>query len=318
MSSETLLATVIDGGSRHDLVVRLAPDAEAYPVFASYDLELQARCMRLVAEATAVPVPQVVAYETDPQFFGGPFLVMSRVDGIVPADNPPYVFGGWLMDMSPNDRAELQRASVQVLVDLHKITPTTHDLSFLAMPDHGASPLDQQLGYQRWYYDWARGDTRYPIIERLFSWLDERKPTEAATVLNWGDARIGNMLFRGTQPVAVLDWEMATIGPPEVDLAWMVFIHRFFQSITDVFEMPGIPGFMQADEVAALYEASSGHPITDLNWYEAFAALRFATVSIRTSARSVHYGLQEAPDDPDSMIMHRSLIEQILNGSLWA
>lgn len=317
MSSETLLATVVDGDSHHEIVVRLAPSSEAYPVFASYDLELQARCMRLVAEATDVPVPEVITCESDPQFFGAPFLVMRRIDGIVPSDNPPYVFGGWLMEMDPTDRAELQRASVRVLADLHRIAPSTHDLTFLELSEHGVSPMDQQLGYQRWYYDWARGDVRYPIIEQLFTWLDERRPPEGSPVLNWGDARIGNMLFNGTQPVAVLDWEMATIGAPEVDLAWMIFIHRFFQSITDVFEMPGIPGFMDRDEMAALYESMSGHRVEALDWYEAFAALRFATVSIRTSARGVHYGIQEAPEDPDSMIMHKALIERMLDGTYW-
>jgi aminoglycoside phosphotransferase (APT) family kinase protein len=318
MSSETMLLGVLDGDTRHDLVVRLAPPADAYPVFASYDLELQARCMRLVAEATSVPVPEVVAYEPDPALFGSPFIVMRRIDGIVPSDNPPYVFGGWLIDMSPADRAELQRASVQVLADLHQITPATHDLSFLSLAEHGAGPLDQQLGFQRWYYEWARGDSRYPIIERLISWLDERRPAEGAAVLNWGDARIGNMLYRGTQPVAVLDWEMACVGPPEVDLAWMIFLHRFFQSIADVFEMPGVDGFMERTEMAAAYTEMTGHEVEALDWYEAFAALRFATVSIRTSLRGVHYGLQEFPENPDDLIMHRALIEQMLDGSYWS
>jgi aminoglycoside phosphotransferase (APT) family kinase protein len=317
MSSETMLLGVIDGATRHDLVVRLAPTVEAYPVFSSYDLDLQARCMRLVGEATKVPVPEVLASEPDPSLFGSPFIVMRRIDGIAPSDNPPYVFGGWLLDMSDAERAELQRASVQVLADLHQITPNTHDLSFLALDEHGTSPLDQQLGFQRWYYEWARGDARYPIIERLMAWLDERRPAEGPAVLNWGDARIGNMLFAGTQPVAVLDWEMACVGPPEVDLAWMIFLHRFFQSIAEVFEMPGAPSFMERDEMAATYTAMTGHEVQALDWYEAFAALRFATVSIRTTLRSIHYGLQAFPDDPDELIMHRALIEKMLDGSYW-
>ena len=115
----------------------------------------------------------------------------------------------------------------------------------------------------------------------------------------------------------VLDWEMATVGPAEVDLAWMIFLHAFFQSIADVFGLPGVPGFMRRDEVAATYTELTGHPVEHLDWYEAYAALRFASISIRTSLRGVHYGLAEMPADPDSVIMHRALIEQMLDGTYW-
>jgi aminoglycoside phosphotransferase (APT) family kinase protein len=206
----------------------------------------------------------------------------------------------------------LQRSAVDILVRLHELNPDNVDLSFLARPAHGATAREQQLGYQRWYYEWARDGVAYPLIERTFAWLDAHAPPEGETVLNWGDARLGNMLFRDFEPVAVLDWEMATVGPREVDLAWMVFLHRFFQDLAQRFEMPGLPDFMDRDEIAAQYESATGHTPIALDWYEVFAALRFAIVSVRTSTRGIAYGQMEQPAEPDDLVMFRTLLERML------
>jgi len=319
MSSETVLFSVGRSGS-DDLdryAARLAPLPELYPVFPQYDLELQRRCMDLVRAQTDVPAPEVVWSVTDPTWLGTPFLVMRRIDGDAPPDIPPYVFGGWMMDATPEQRAHLQHSSVSVIARLHEITPERHDLSFLTQPAHGVSALDQQLGYQRWYYEWARDGVTYPLIEATFQWLDAHRPDEGRTVLNWGDARIGNILYREFEPVAVLDWEMATIGPAEIDIAWMVFLHRFFDDLAAKFELPGIPDFMRRDDVARAYEEMTGAAVGPLEWFEVFAALRFAVVSIRTSTRGIAYGTMEKPDDPDDLVMFRGLLEQMLDGSYW-
>ncbi|MDQ1534126.1 MAG: hypothetical protein QOF28_1887 [Actinomycetota bacterium] len=319
MSSETVLFTVHrSGGDDSHYAARLAPLPELYPVFPQYDLELQRRCMDLVRAHTDVPAPEVLWYEPDSKWVGTPFLVMRRIFGDAPPDLPPYVFGGWMMDASPEERLRLQNNSVSVIARLHEITPETHDLAFLAQPAHGSSPLDQQLGYQRWYYEWARDGVVYPMIERTFRWLDDNRPVEGPAVLNWGDSRIGNMLYRDFEPVAVLDWEMATVGPAEIDIAWMVFLHRFFNDLAEKFELPGIPDFMRGDDVARTYEQMTGRTVGALEWFEVFAALRFAVVSIRTSTRGIAYGTMEKPDDPDDLVMFRSLLEQMLDGTYWS
>jgi aminoglycoside phosphotransferase (APT) family kinase protein len=137
------------------------------------------------------------------------------------------------------------------------------------------------------------------LIERTFDWLDANRPAEGEPVLNWGDARIGNMLYRDFRPVAVLDWEMATVGPREVDLAWMIFLHTFFADIADRLGLPGIPGFMDRAEMIAAYETQTGHTVRDL--------------SVRTSTRGIAYGLQEAPADPDDLIFFRPLLDQLIS-----
>ncbi|MGH8976894.1 MAG: phosphotransferase family protein [Acidimicrobiia bacterium] len=318
MSSETVLFDVRDhDGTIEHYVARLAPLPEVYPVFPEYDLELQRRCMELAREHTDVPAPEVPYSETDPAWLGSPFIVMRRIEGIPPLDVPPYVFDGWVMDATPEDRARMQRNAVRVLAQLHTITPETHDLSFLLRPEFGDDPLDQQLGYQRWYYDWAREGATYPLIERTFDWLAANRPAGLRTVLNWGDSRIGNMLWQDFEPVAVLDWEMATVGPPEVDVAWMIFLHSFFQDLAARFEMPGLPDFMDRAEIIATYEELTGHALQRVDWFEVYAALRFAIVSIRTSTRGIAYGSMEKPEDPDDLVMFRTLLEQMLAGTYW-
>ena len=175
MSSETVLFdvhNVAEGGVDH-YVARLAPLPDLYPVFPDYDLELQRKCMDLVRAHTDVPAPEVAFFERDAEWLGTPFLVMRRIDGESPPDIPPYVFGGWVMDATPEQRRTLQDTIGRACSPgCTRSRPTTHDLSFLAQPEHGASALDQQLGYQRWYYEWARDGVSYPLIERTFAWLD--------------------------------------------------------------------------------------------------------------------------------------------------
>ena len=319
MSSETVLFEVhnVAEGGIDRFVARLAPLPDLYPVFPAYDLELQRKCMDLVRRDTDVPAPEVAFLERDASWLQTPFLVMRRIDGDAPPDIPPYVFEGWIADATPEQRRRLQDASVSILARLHEITPETHDLSFLAQPEHGASALDQQLGYQRWYYEWARNGVSYPLIERTLEWLDANRPSEGTTVLNWGDARIGNMLYRDFEPAAVLDWEMATLGPREVDLAWMIFLDRFFDDLAERFEVPTIPGFMDRADIIATYEQLTGHTVHALEWFEVLAALRFAIVSVRTSTRGIAYGQMEQPDDPDDLIMFRGLQEKMLAGTYW-
>ncbi len=313
MSSETALFSITHpDGHTERLVARLAPSPDVYPVFATYDLAMQRGCMDLVRERTAAPAPVCRWLETDASWLGTHFLVMDRIDGDAPADIPPYVFGGWLMDASPDERDALVRNSVAVLAEVHRIDPDNADLSFVTTVPAGRSAMVAQLEDQRAYYEWAREDVTYPLIERTFAWLDAHRPDDRPAVLNWGDSRIGNMLYRDFTPVAVLDWEMATIGPREVDIAWMVFLHRFFQDLAERFEMPGIPDFMSADAVSAEYERLTGYRPQDLHWYEVYGALRFAIVSVRTSTRGIAYGQMEAPPDPDDLIMFRTLLEDMI------
>jgi aminoglycoside phosphotransferase (APT) family kinase protein len=88
--------------------------------------------------------------------------------------------------------------------------------------------------------------------------------------------------------------------------------------MAEKYGMPGLPDFMRRDDMAATYTELSGRPVEALEWFEVFAALRFAIVSVRTSLRGVTYGQMEMPDDLDDFVMFRHLVEQMLDGSYWA
>ena len=314
MSSETILFSLEHAGETTGrYVARLAPDPRSHPVFPEYDLALQQRCMQLVAAYTNAPVPRTPWFEDDASWLGTPFLVMNRIDGAAPADIPPYTMTGWLFEMDSPARAELQHNVVATIAELHRLRPEVTDLTFLDRPAHGKTALDQHLGYQRWYYDWARDDVRYPLIERTFDWLDDHHPTDVGpTVLNWGDARIGNVLFDGVRPVAVLDWEMAALGPAEVDVAWVIWMHRFFQRLAERYGGHGLPGFLEAVDVVATYEACSGQPVRDLQWFTVLAALRHAVITVRTSMRTVAFGHSTLPADVDDLITFRADLEDLI------
>lgn len=309
MANETLLFS-IDG---RPFAARLAPrPGSPFPTFPTYDLEAQRRVMDLVQERTSVPVPRVELLETSDEWLGAPFLVLDAVDGVVPGDNPPYVFAGFLVDATDDERLRLEESSIGALVELHTVVDDGEATAFLRPAFPGASVLEQQLAFQRDYYEWACEGTPVPIIERAFEVLTATMPTADRTVLNWGDSRIGNILYRDFEPVAVLDWEMATVGPPEVDLGWMVFFHSFFQGMAELAGMPGIPGLFTRDRAVATYERGAGHELLDLAWFELLAALRFGIIAIRTTLRSVAFGLQEPPAEPDDAIMFVPLMRRLI------
>ena len=150
MSSETALFTARHpDGTTERLVARLGPTPDVFPVFRRYDLSLQQGCMTLVRERTNAPAPRCRWLETDPSWLGTPFLVMDRIDGEAPADVPPYVFGGWVMDATAEQRSKLVETSVQVLADVHTLDPDNADLTFVARPASDGSYLHRSLDGQR-------------------------------------------------------------------------------------------------------------------------------------------------------------------------
>lgn len=311
MSSVTLLFSA----NSRPLVARMPPDDTSFPVFPSYDIVQQFEVMALVAEHSAVPVPSIAGVETTGDVVGAPFGVMEAVAGRTPTDNPPYVFGGWLYDATPEERRELQDGTVAAIAGLHQIPEAPTVFSTLATD---GDPLRAHVDAQRAYYEWTRSHDglHIPVIEQAFDWLEAHWPTDPGPgVLSWGDSRPGNIIYDEFTPVAVLDREMAAIAPREVDLAWMVFLHRFFQDIAAVFEMPGIPDFCRPEEVVATYESLTGHKVRDFDWYVVYAALRHAVVMSQVKRRMIHFGEEQRPDDPDDYVMHSSALKQLLDGT---
>ncbi len=324
MSSETMLFSARwddgDGPAVHRLVARIEPPDTAWPVFPTYDLEMQFRVMQLVRSRTDVPVPEPLWLEPDPEVLGGAFFVMSHVDGLVPRDVMPYTFGdNWVFDGSDEDRRRLQRSAVRALAGIHQLNPDNADLSFLEHRQPGESSLERSFRHWSAYHDWVVADSPSPLLSSAFAWLREHFPTDMGPdVLSWGDSRIGNMMFRDYEVVAVLDWEMAGVAPPEVDLGWMCYLHLFFQDLTTDLGAPGLPGMLRPADLAEQYGALTGRDPAHLRWFVAYAAMRHGVIMRRVTERSILFGEAERPDDIDGLIIHRASLQAMVDGSYWS
>ena len=324
MSSETIILTARWEQDRQPmtqkLVARVAPTAEDVQVFPTYRLDHQFDVIRMVGELTDVPVPRVRWLEPTGDVLGTPFFLMDYVEGEVPPDVMPYTFGGnWFADAPPERQRELQDATVGVLASLHSIPDADKTFDFLLdkrADEQGDTALRRHFNWVRSWYDFAVPDIgRSPLLERSFRWLEDNWPQQVAAtepVLLWGDARVGNVLYQDFRPVAVLDWEMVTLGPRELDVAWMIFAHMVFQELAGLATLPGLPEVMREEDVRTTYQRLTGVEVGDLHWFYVYSGVMWACVFMRTGARRVHFGETEKPDDVESLFYHAGLLKRLI------
>ena len=314
MSSETIILTgrwTEDGTPiEQKWVARVAPTEDDVPVFPTYRLDHQFEVMRLVGELTDVPVPRVRWLENTGDVLGTPFFLMDHVDGIVPPDVMPYTFGdNWFADAPVEQQRELQDATVEVLAKLHSIPDAEKTFGFLADGDRrrhrAAPPLRLARGPGTTSPCPASAAPRWSSgASRGWKTTGPPKSPQREPVLLWGDARVGNVLYHDFRPVAVLDWEMVTLGPRELDVAWMIFAHMVFQELCGLAGMPGLPEVMREDDVRATYQQLTGVELGDLRWFYVYSGVMWAACSCApvrgacTSARS------RSPSDVESLFYH--------------
>ncbi len=273
------------------LVVRLEP--VGYPVFPFYDLGRQFRIMQALERASDVPVPRCLWYEEDAAVLGGSFFIMEQLRGEVPSDHPPYPVEGFVKDASPEQRAALWWDGLEKLARVHCVNPRRAGLDFLAWPRQELSPIEQHLEYYAAYLEWAAQGRSQPVAEAALAWLRENQPLEEPEGIVWGDARIGNQMFREGSVVAVMDWEMAALGSPETDLGWWLFVDEVTMQGNGRDEMarPRLAGLPSREETVRRYEELMERPVRHLEYYEVFAGLRFACVMIRIMQQQGHAGV---------------------------
>ena len=322
MSSETIILTgrwEADGHQHEEKwVARVAPTEQDVPVFSSYRMDHQFDVIRLVGEKTDIPVPLVRWLEPTGKVLGTQFFLMDYVSGVVPPDVMPYTFGdNWFADSPAESQRALQDNTVDVLAQLHSIPQAESAFGFLADGAEG-NALRRNLDWLTAWYQFAVPDIgRSALVEQALEWLEANWPEDVAAtepVLIWGDSRVGNVLYEDFKPVAVLDWEMATLGPREMDAAWMIFAHMVFQELAGLAGMPGLPDFMREDDVKRTYAAKTGVELGDLNWFYVYSGVIWCCVFMRTSARRVRFGEIEKPDDVESLFYHGALLRRLIGG----
>lgn len=276
LSADTYFATVTSAAGSRAIVVRLAATGEG--LFPVDDLAAQAAIQNEVA---ALGLPAVPArWVEDPQWVGEPFVVMDRVAGHAPPRAWPE--RGWLAKADAGTRARAIDGVATALAALHRATD--------GRP--GAEPLGATV--DRWWrhLDWAAGDRPAPAnLLDARDWCDGHRPPEPAHAsLLWGDVQLTNVIFTDAGDVAaLLDWEMAGTGAPELDVGW--FLALYEMTLAQHAEIPaGVP---RRPDLIATYEAGLGRPLVDLAWFEVFALVRSGSIMVRIARLLAAQGVDD-------------------------
>jgi aminoglycoside phosphotransferase (APT) family kinase protein len=252
-----------------DFVARVRPTN--YTLYPSHDLQTQFRVLDALA-ATDVPVPPVVGAQSEAGSpLGEPFLVMRRVPGAAPPDNPPFSVSGWVVEASPSQQTRLYESGLEVLARVHAVDWANRGLAFLQHQDSNPVGIEAAMAHDEQFFDWVADGRALPEFAAAIRWLRRHLPEETERVLNWGDSRLGNILFEDFAPTAALDWEMVTLGDRAADLAWWLFFNRVH---TDGIRRATPPGFLDERATIARYEELTGHRVQNLHFYLVRAALR--------------------------------------------
>jgi aminoglycoside phosphotransferase (APT) family kinase protein len=295
------------GERQRRLVARVEPTGPS--VHPSYNLEREFAVMQALSAHATVPVPAPLWLEADPSVLGARFLVMERVDGRIPADDPPFTTGGWVVELDPAGQAALYANGLAAMAAIHRTDWAALGMGIVDRPEYGPAGLDQQLRYWQSTFEWAADGRENATISTALEWArDNRPPNAGPLALNWGDARLGNMIFADDLSVAaVLDWEMAALANPELDLGWWLFINRY---CTEGVGAPLPPGFLDRGATIGRYEALTGRSVTHIDYYEIFAAIRLAILYHRAGVLMVKAGVVPA----DSTMSVNNPITQLLAG----
>jgi aminoglycoside phosphotransferase (APT) family kinase protein len=250
-----------------ELVIRLPPADDG--IFPDYNLAQQAAVQSAVG-SSGVPVASPVEYEPDPSYLGAPFLAMPFVDGPIPSElTAPDV---WLRSLTDDSsRRAVWSSFLDTITRIHD-TPTEG----LGL----RKGLDAELDFWNTYLPWATGGEAPRQLVDALSWCRSNRPVaEPADGLLWGDVRLGNVVFDSERlvPKAVLDWDMASAGPIEMDLAWFLALDALQSDLMD----STVPGFGDHADAVSLVEERIRRTLVDVNWHEIFALVRASCVSTR-------------------------------------
>jgi aminoglycoside phosphotransferase (APT) family kinase protein len=282
-SNETIIVDATWTGGGQGFVFR--PRPVGHTVFMESEFEAQYRVLELL-QGSDVVVPTVRWFEEDPSVLGSPFFVMDKLDGRAPEDTPTYHQSGWLHDVTPEDRATMWWSGLDQMIRIHRLDPSP--FGFLDRPARGAPGLEQQLTYYREYFDWTAKGRPHPTVTDAQQWLWEHRPSGEPLRLVWGDSRVGNILFGADcRPVAVVDWEMVTLGNPVEDLAWWIYLDRHHSEGIDI---PRLEGFPSYGDTIARWEDGTGLSARDFDYYQVFAGYRFSVVMMRVVDLIVEFG----------------------------
>jgi aminoglycoside phosphotransferase (APT) family kinase protein len=266
-----------DGGAA--LVVRKKPPGKLLP--SAHAVEREYRIMRGLW-GSAVPVPEALALCEEPAVIGTPFFVMRWVPGRIFWDPT-------LPELDSGARRAVYADYVRVLAELHKV-----DYAAVGLGDYGKVGGFVPRQVERWTGQYRASKTaEIPSMEALMRWLAENIPASDETTLVHGDYRIDNLMFSvdpTPKTIAVLDWELSTLGHPLSDLAYACMSYRL--NLPGRGGLSGVDvkalGIPTEDEVISEYLRITGRERVD-GWpfFMAFGIFRLAAIAQGVYARSI-------------------------------
>ena len=265
----------------------------AGPLLASaHQVDREFRVMQALG-GIGFPVPHMRAYCEDAAVIGTPFYVMDFLDGRIFRD-------ARLPGMQPAERTAIYDSLNATLARLHQV-----DVAAIGLVDFGRPGNYFQRQIDRWTKQYRGAETEtIPATERLMAELPQRMPTSEAVAIAHGDYRLENVMFHPTEPrvIAVLDWELSTLGHPLADIAYgCILYHSDSESWGTLggvdLAAAGIPD--EAAYVAAYCRRTGRAGIADFDVVLAFAMFRLAAIGQGVFKRNL-IGIGNAPASSDN------------------
>jgi aminoglycoside phosphotransferase (APT) family kinase protein len=222
-------------------------------------------------QQSAVPVAPALGYCDDPEVNGAPFYVMGFVDGLVIRD------AAGAGQLTPTARATASRSIADTLAAIHAV-----DLDAAGLADLGRHEGYVARQLKRWYGQWQQQHTRdLPAIDEVHDALSARIPPQGPATIVHGDFRLDNTIVSPAgEIVAVLDWEICTLGDPlaDVGLLWVYWTGPDDEPSAWAAQSTTAPGFWNRRDVVARYAETSGRDVSTLPFYVAFGYWKLACV----------------------------------------
>jgi aminoglycoside phosphotransferase (APT) family kinase protein len=258
--------TFVLSANRRQWVLRKKPPGKLLPSAHQVDREHR---VQAALQNSDVPVPTMYLYCDDPSIIGTEFYVMDFVQGRL-------ISSAALPDFGPAERTAFYDDFIRVMAALHAVDYQAAGLEDFGRP---GNYYDRQIARWSKQYLASKTDEIEPM-ENLMKWLPENVPGGDETTIVHGDFRIGNMIVHPTEPriIAVLDWELSTLGHPLSDLAYSA-IYSYYGELQGKQDELGSLGIPSEAEYLEKYCAASGRSdVPNWHFYVAFNLFRFAAI----------------------------------------
>jgi len=285
-SNETLF---VQWGER-DFVLRRPPTGETAET--AHDVLREHRIMSALRD-TDIPVPTPVTACEDVSVIGSEFYLMERLDGTVIRTEEPDRF------VDPTSRQRIAEELVDTLAAIHTVDYEAVGLGDLGRPE---GFLERQIDRWSSQFEWAAKTTHsvreVPHVDEIESWLRANVPEQSEHTLVHGDYKLDNVLYGASEEpelIAVVDWEIGTVGDPLRDIGWLLCFWDVDPLIEDL--MPTFldrPGYPDRETLLDRYERQSGVEVTNLDFYVALGLYMLTAVCEMFYARY----LEGESDDP--------------------